>query len=487
MTKIGNIAKNTSYLTLALILQKIISLTYFTLLARYVGPASLGKYYLAISFTTIFSIFIDLGFANILTREVAKDPSRAPRWLGNVLTLKLPLTGFALAVVFILVKVLKFDAITCSLVYVSAISMVLDSFTSTFFSVARGFHNLKFESISSVIYQLIVLVVGYGALLLGGGLIPAMAALALASVYNFIYSWATIKFRLKVAVKLQYDRDLVHEILFISWPFAVYAILQRLYTYLDSVFISVLVGDFQVGLYQVAFKIIFALQFLPMAFTASLYPAMSTYWRSNRDQLVISFERAMNYLIIISLPIIVGAIVLADKIVLMFKEGYSGAAWPLRISIISLFFIFVNFPIGSLLNACDEQRKNTRNMFIVTVISIALNLLLIPLWQATGASVTVLATNFLMFILGMIQVKKIIVYRAKKNLIILGKTGLASLIMGAVIFVGKMYLNIFIVTAIGSVVYFVALFLLGGFSRADIVSIYQSFRMNNKNSESIEI
>ena len=53
MLKINNIARNTSYLTLALILQKIISFTYFTLLARYVGPVSLGKYYFAISFTTI--------------------------------------------------------------------------------------------------------------------------------------------------------------------------------------------------------------------------------------------------------------------------------------------------------------------------------------------------------------------------------------------------------------------------------------------------
>ena len=68
MPKIANIAKNTSYLTLALVFQKIISFTYFTLLARYIGPASLGKYYLALSFTTIFAIFIDLGFANVLIR-----------------------------------------------------------------------------------------------------------------------------------------------------------------------------------------------------------------------------------------------------------------------------------------------------------------------------------------------------------------------------------------------------------------------------------
>jgi len=476
MTRINNIAKNTSYLTLALILQKIISFTYFTLLARYVGPANLGKYYFALSFTTIFAIFIDLGFANVITREVAKDQDRSQTWLSNILVLKIPLALLALAAVFILINLLGYDPQTRNLVYICSICMVLDSFTTTFFSVVRGFHNLKYESISSVIYQLIVLGFGYGALLLGGGLVPAMIALALASCYNFTYALIIVKNKIKVAISLAYDKKIIREIIIISWPFAAYGIFQRLYTYLDSVLLSILAGDEQVGLYQIAFKIIFALQFLPAAFTASLYPAMSSYWHNNREQLVVSFERAMNYLIIISLPIIVGSIVLADKIVLLFKAGYGGALLPLQISIISLFFIFVNFPIGSLLNACDKQRKNTLNMGIVTVISVVLNLILIPHYKAVGASITVLATNALMFFLGIIWVKKIIPYRSRKNVIIFAKVLLASVVMGVIIYFGKTYLNVFIATIIGAFIYFALLLVLGGFKRADLTSVMQSFK-----------
>jgi O-antigen/teichoic acid export membrane protein len=476
MTKISNIAKNTSYLTLALVLQKIISFTYFTLLARYVGPANLGKYYFAISFTTIFAIFIDLGFANVLTREVAKDANRSQKWLANILALKIPLALLSLAAVFILINLLDYDSTTRNLVYISSFCMVFDSFTSTFFSVVRGFHNLKYESISSVIFQFIVLTFGYGALLLGGSLVPAMFALVLASSFNFIYSFLILKNKIKIAIKIAFDKPLIKEILLIGWPFALYAIFQRLYTYLDSVFLSVLAGDEQVGLYQVAFKIIFALQFLPMAFTASLYPAMSYYWQNNKEQLLISFERAMNYLIIISLPIIVGAIVLADKIVLLFKAGYSGATLPLQISIISLFFIFINFPIGSLLNACDKQGKNTLNIGIVLAASIALNLLLIPELKAVGASLTVLITNALMFILGIFWVKKIIPYRSGKNIKVFAKVLFVSLVMGAIIFFGKTYLNVFVATIIGAFIYFILLFLVGGFKRSDLISVRDSFK-----------
>jgi O-antigen/teichoic acid export membrane protein len=303
-----------------------------------------------------------------------------------------------------------------------------------------------------------------------------MAALAIASIFNFIYSYSVVRWKLKVSIKLLYDKLFIREILKISWPFAVFAIFQRLYTYLDSVLLSVLAGDVQVGLYQVAFKIIFALQFLPMAFTASLYPALSAYWQHNREQLAITFERAMNYLIIISLPIVFGIFILADNIVLLFKNDYSAAAWPLKISIISLFFIFLNFPIGSLLNACDAQRRNTRNMIIVTILSVTLNLFLIPEFKATGAAITVLATNALMFILGLRETNKIIGRLRRQNLLIFAKALIASAVMAALVFGGRNYCNIFLLTALGGVLYFFILFLLGGFKKADVLSVYNSFR-----------
>src|SRR3990167_2773138 len=89
--KITNIAKNTSYFTLALVLQKIISFTYFVLIARAIGPADLGKYYFAISFTSIFGIFIDIGQSSVLTREVARRPNDTARLFSSVFLIKLPL------------------------------------------------------------------------------------------------------------------------------------------------------------------------------------------------------------------------------------------------------------------------------------------------------------------------------------------------------------------------------------------------------------
>jgi O-antigen/teichoic acid export membrane protein len=248
------------------------------------------------------------------------------------------------------------------------------------------------------------------------------------------------------------------------------------------VLLSYLAGDKYVGLYQIAFKIIFALQFLPMAFMASLYPAFANYWVKNRDQLVISFERAMNYLIIISFPISIGIMVLANKIILIFKEGYDQAVLPLQITIAAILFLFLNYPVGSLLNACDKQRINTRNMGITLAFSIILNLILIPWFRdnfsngAVGASITVVATNLLLFALNMLWVPKIIKIRPKKIISTLLKVIIAVLVMGITAFYLKTLINVFVVVAIAGIIYFVLLFLLGGFKIEDIISIWQSFR-----------
>lgn len=492
-TKVANIAKNTSYYTFALIFQKIISFTYFTLVARALGPENLGKYYFAISFTTIFAIFIDLGLGNVLIREVAKTKDKAQDLLGSVLAIKIPLAVLSLLAAVILINLMGYPELIKHLVYISAICMILDSFTLTFFSTIRGFHNLFFESIAAIIFQLVVLSFGLTVLHLGLGLRPLMGALAAASSFNFLYSSILIwkKWKIcpapfcvisdstkKCGVKIlpKFNKDLIKSIIKIAVPFSLFAIFQKLYMYLDTIFLSVLAGDKYVGLYQIAFKIIFALQFLPMAFTASLYPAFASYWVKNKEQLSTTFERAMNYLIIISLPIAIGIIVLADKIILIFKSGFSGAMLPLQITMAALLFIFLNFPIGSLLNACDKQKINTRNMGIALLASVAMNIILIPKFQAVGASITVVITNLLMFLLGMAWVPKIIKIRSIKIISTFLKVVVAAAVMGAAAFYLKSLLNVFIVVIISGLIYFVLLFLFGGFKKEDIASIWQSLR-----------
>ena len=67
-----SITRNTAFMTMASVGQKIISLVYFTLIARHIGAEDTGKYFFALAFTTVFVVFVDLGLTNVLVREAAK-------------------------------------------------------------------------------------------------------------------------------------------------------------------------------------------------------------------------------------------------------------------------------------------------------------------------------------------------------------------------------------------------------------------------------
>ncbi|WKZ24435.1 MAG: flippase [Patescibacteria group bacterium] len=473
--KIANIAKNTSYFTLALVIQKIISLTYFTIYARELGPADLGQYYFAISITSIFSIFLDIGIGNVITREVAKYQEKARSYVANVLGLKFILGFMTLSVLFVWTQAWEYNELTKHLIYISAASMILDGFTATFYAALRGFHNLFHESIASVVFQLIVLFSSLMIFARGLSIEWLMASLVLASLFNLIYS-AIIGYRVKgLSLKPTLNKVILKPLLIIAAPFAVFLLFQRSYTYFDSVLLFKLAGDYALGIYQIPFKIILALQFLPMAFVASLYPALSSYWHNNKEQLSVTFTRAINYSLILSIPVAVGVIIMAEPIVALFQSGFAEAANPLRLSMLAIPFIFLGYPVGSLLNACDKQKRNTINMGITALASIILNLILIPKFGVLGACLTVVLTSFLMLILGWSVVPKIIEGSFYKTFKLFPKIILAGLIMGFGVYWLKDYWHPVLVIAVGAMLYGIALFLVRAITLNDLKSIYSSF------------
>jgi O-antigen/teichoic acid export membrane protein len=471
----ATIAKNTSYFTLALILQKIISLSYFTIYARALGPADLGQYYFAISVTSIFSIFIDLGLSNVVTREVAKYPEKAKAILGSVMAVKLPLT--ILTVLAIIGWTVSWDyaLLTQQLIYVSMAAMLLDSFTGVFYSIARGFHNLKFESISSVLFQVIVLILSLIVLKQNLAITWLMGTLVAASLFNFIYSMTVVRSVWSLSGWPHWDRQLIKELFSIALPFGIFVIVQRFYTFFDSVLLFKLAGDRAVGLYQIPFKIIIALQFLPMAFVASLYPALSSFWHSNRDRLASLFERAIMYCLMIAVPISLGAIVMAEKIVLLFKDEFSESALLLKVSMAAVPFMFLGFPVGALLNACDKQKRNTVNMTITAFLSALMNLILIPKFGVLGACITTLITSIVMLALGWNIIPDITKIHWRPLLDSVWRITSAGLIMAIFAFIAKPYLHPVLTIGLAAIIYGFALFAVGGIKRSDLKSVIASF------------
>lgn len=73
MNQIQRIAKNIGVIGAAQTLTALMAFILVIYLARFLGEADFGKYNSALSLTTLIAIFADLGFNQLIVREIPRN------------------------------------------------------------------------------------------------------------------------------------------------------------------------------------------------------------------------------------------------------------------------------------------------------------------------------------------------------------------------------------------------------------------------------
>lgn len=478
----NKIAKNTGYFTGALVLQKIISFIYFSYLATRLGAENTASYFFALSFSTLFSVFVDFGLANLMNREIAKNKESDQRLLSNAIGIKLLSSIIVFIVIILASKILDYSQYLIKMILLSSFIMILDNFTNLFFSVIRGKHNLKYESIGSIIYQLIVGCIGYITLQITKDPFTLLFAILCASTINLIYSSIIIKFKYKLSIIAKFDKTFIKILIITAIPFAISAIFTRISGSVDSIILSKMSTQLALGYYALAYKITFAFQFIPMAFSASLYPAFTHFYNYEKEKLYNIFNKSMKYLLLISMPISFGIIAIAYPItVKIYGEDFIGSVLTLQILILNLPFIFLTFPTGAFLNACNLQKIHTKNIGITMIISIILNLFLIPIYAQNGAAVASVLSSAIYLILNINSSIRKIEYKSKELIINFVKILTSCILMYFIVFFVNSKINLLSAIILGIIFYTLSIFLFRILQKNDIQMLINIFK---KKSES---
>jgi O-antigen/teichoic acid export membrane protein len=267
-------------------------------------------------------------------------------------------------------------------------------------------------------------------------------------------------------------------------PFAIAAMLVKVYTYTDRYLLLLLKGRDAVAFYAVAHKLTFALEFLPSAFAAGLYPAMSTYFISSKENLQKTFERAMVYMMVIAVPLSIMIFVLARGLVgLAFNPHFGNAAAPLEILILSLPVIFMNFPVGTLLNATNRTRLNTISMAITVLVNISLNAFLIQRFSYLGSAFATFVSGCTLFALGMYWTRGVITIPWRRLTSRILRVYAAAIVGGLIIYplrssfsiiVSGRHAEVIIFGVLFFIIYAVGLLVFKGMRRDEFMALKQT-------------
>jgi O-antigen/teichoic acid export membrane protein len=466
MSAVRTLAKNTTVLLVANILTYLLG--FFTTLytARYLGVEGFGILSLALSLTGIFGVFTDLGLTTLTAREVSRNKSLANKYIANTFLIKILLALLTFGLIALVVYILGYPETTKNVVYLLTFSVIFGAFTGIFNSIFQAFEKMEYMSINIILNAVLMLtgvltVIYYGLGILAMSSVYFFSGLITLLFTFFIYSW---KFFIpKIHLDLKFWKPTIKEASF----FGISSILVVIYFYIDSVMLSIMVGNTAVGIYNAAYRLVLVLVFIPSILVTAIFPLMSQHFESSKNLLKLEYEKSVKYLFIVSTFIFIYGLIFADKIILiMYGESYSTSIAALQALIFVVPIIFLTYLFGNILGAVNKQRVVTIVACSNALLNVVLNLILIPKFSYIGASIATVATEGLGFILMFSYISRYL-FKISVTQNILKTIFVSILVLIAVYFL-KMNLNWILAAFTGFFIYVLLLFFMKIVTKEDI-------------------
>jgi O-antigen/teichoic acid export membrane protein len=157
-------------------------------------------------------------------------------------------------------------------------------------------------------------------------------------------------------------------------------------------------GNTSVGYYSSAIKLNKMLTTLITAACLVLLPRLSYYVGQQKSKEFINLvHKSFNFLFLLSLPAALGVFLLAKPIILLFcGPDYIPSISLMRIMTPIIVIISISHPIAvQLFMPLNKEKFALFSMSAGAVVNFFLNLLLIPVFDASGAAVSTLFTEFM--------------------------------------------------------------------------------------------
>jgi O-antigen/teichoic acid export membrane protein len=470
MNIIQRISKNIFSLFVAQFISMILSMVLSIFIARLLGDLYFGHYSFAITFITLYTVFMDLGYDTLLVRDVARDKSLVNKYINNILSLRF-LTSFIIFILMVLtINIMGYPEVVKNIVYLLGLSNILESLSNVFRTTFRAFEKMEYEAALTIILYTIRVSLGLGILFLGYGLLAVASVFILSSLINFLLSvivcW--IKF---TRFKLTFENDFFRHTIKIALPLAGLALFGFVFVRIDIIMLSIMKGDAVVGWYNAAYTILGAFTPIPQIIMSALFPLFSYYSVSSNESLLFAYRKSFKFLFLLGLPIAVGVFLISDKIILLFfGQNFFNTIIALQILSWDLFIKFLYLCALFVLISINKQKQILITVICTALLNIGLNIFLIPSYSYVGAAVATLITETFLLIV-YLYLNHRYSYTIQINKTILSPI-LACIIMGTFIYLVSS-INLSLLIAGSIIIYFSFLFLLKGISKEDVALIKQ--------------
>ncbi len=472
------------------IIEKIGSLVFTIILARFLLPEGFGIYSLSLSVALIFVSFINFAPESSLIRYVSsalgkKDKKLARSYFKYLLKIKLIL-AFVVSILLLLLaypisyylfkKPFLFAPLFILGFYIFILS-IHDFYDTLFYA----FEKVKKKAIKNILHQtlrifislLVFFLVARSYYVIGVifGLILTNLIIVL---FILIYARQFVGSLFKGEEKKIDKKRILRFVGYLS----ITGISTMIFSYIDILMLGIFLEDVSyTGFYNSSIVLVWGVAGL-LRFRQVFLPIFTKVKRKSLEEV---FNRVMKYSFIITIPATFGIVVLSRYIIFaVYGSEYVQASFLLPIMAFLVIESVNGAFVASLFSAKEKPSSVTKILIVAVILNVILNIILInlllnisQLWASIGAAIATLISKYVLFFsLIMIAKKELKVKLRHINWV---KPLIASLVMFVFLFLINKFMikDMSLVTGLieivlGMIIYFVFMLLIKGVTKKDI-------------------
>jgi O-antigen/teichoic acid export membrane protein len=477
------VARNTAFMLGGQILIKIFAFIFNVYVVRRLGDAHFGRYSTALAYVAIFAMLTDLGTSALSVREMARRQESIAWMVPDIVMLRAVLSLMTIAIITLSAWLLSKTPDMVLGIFIASCGLLLYAFQGPLDSVMIAQERLDFSSAFRLLNQIVFMILGTVLLLVGAGYI----GLLLASLVGVLVMGLASVYTARQVLRLHFERPNPRHwwpLLRASFPFGISGATREFAGRFDTVFMSFVLTDAAVGWYNVPYNLIMMMLLLAQSLAISMYPSLVREYDSGRGSIQDPVQRSLRYLLLLSLPIAVGGMLLADRIIiLLYGQEFTPAIPVMQILVWVLPFMF----LGEILGRTGATMHLEKRLMWLTItralIGTGLNVAIIPRFGGIGAAAVVVVTWLVAIALGSMIIGPAMLF--KGNVGPLLRVVGSGTLMGGIVWLLR---DASVVTAlddrialllligIGAVVYGAAVLLLRAISRSEARYVYSVAR-----------
>ncbi|RHM59393.1 MULTISPECIES: oligosaccharide flippase family protein [Coprobacillaceae] len=373
----------------------------FPYVSRVLMPEYIGKVNFGSSYVSYFSLIATLGITTYAVRECSKcknDKNKLSREASEIYSINIFTTIIAYVLLFLSIILFKDLNNYRNLIIIQSTAILFTTLGADWINTTM--EDYVYITIRSVVFEALALILTLLFVKKPSDymLYAAITVLSTsgANIMNIFYrkKFCNIKITWNIDWKRHMKPILCLFVMLLS---------QTIFNSSDITMLGLIKGDFDVGLYSTAVKIINIINQLIASVLWVVLPRLSVYFVENDYPKINSLLRKiLGLIVVLGLPCVVGTIAISKNIIyIVGGDSYLAATTTLKILSVGLLFsLFGGGFIGNIILLPSGQENYYMKVCCINaVFNIVANIFLIPLFGSNGAALSTAASSLLILIL----------------------------------------------------------------------------------------